>query len=108
MWYTDAKVAEVEKPLLEQLMKDNLSTEGASDIMRTIADSYIEEGYNKGLIHGMQAGKEEGIQAGMEKGLQEGMRKVAINMIKSKMDLKLISSVTGFSVKALQKLESSI
>jgi len=108
MWYTDAKVPEVEKPLLEQLIKDNLSTEGASDIMRTIADSYIEEGYNKGLVHGMQAGKEEGREEGREEGIQAGMEKVAINMLKSKLDLKLISSVTGFSIKALQKLQSSL
>lgn len=35
--------------------------------MRTIADSYIEEGFNKGLVQGIEKGREEGIQAGMEK-----------------------------------------
>ncbi len=30
--------------------------------MRTIADAYIEKGYNKGL----EQGREEGIQAGIE------------------------------------------
>ena len=35
-------------------------------VMRTIADAYIEEGYNKGLVQGIEQGRGEGIQAGIE------------------------------------------
>lgn len=52
--------------------------------MRTIADSYLEEGFNKGL------------------------EKAASNMLKSNMDLKFISSVTGLPIEILQKLKASL
>jgi len=100
IWYTDAKVPEKRKQLLEQLIKDNLSKEDTDNIMRTIADSYIEEGFNKGLVRGIEKGREEGIQAGMEK--------AASNMLKSNLDLKFISSVTGLPIEILQKLKASL
>ena len=68
--------------------------------MRTIADSYIEEGFNKGLVRGIEKGREEGIQAGMEK--------AANNMLKSNLDLKFISSVTGLPIETIQKLKASL
>ena len=77
IWYTDAKVPEERKQLLEQLIKDNLSKEDTDNIMRTIADSYIEEGFNKGLVQGIEKGREEG----REEGIQAGMEKAASNML---------------------------
>lgn len=47
LWYTDSKVPEEKKQLLEQLIVDNLPKQEANNIMRTIADSYIEEGFNR-------------------------------------------------------------
>ena len=60
LWYSDSKVPEKSKHLLEQLIVDNLPKQEANNIMRTIADSYIEEGFNKGIIQGMEKGKAEG------------------------------------------------
>jgi len=51
LWYSDSKVPEKSKHLLEQLIVDNLPKQEANNIMRTIADSYIEEGFNKGIIY---------------------------------------------------------
>ena len=85
---------------MEQLIKDNLSKEDTDNIMRTIADLYIEEGFNKGLVRGIEKDREEGIQAGMEK--------AASNMLKSNLDLKFISSITGLPIEILQKLKASL
>jgi predicted transposase/invertase (TIGR01784 family) len=60
LWYTDSKVPEEKKQLLEQLIVDNLPKQEANNIMRTIADSYIEEGFNKGIMQGIEKGKAEG------------------------------------------------
>ncbi len=98
--YQYAKVPEERKQLLEQLIKDNLSKEDTDNIMRTIADLYIEEGFNKGLVRGIEKDREEGIQAGMEK--------AASNMLKSNLDLKFISSITGLPIEILQKLKASL
>ena len=68
--------------------------------MRTIADLYIEEGFNKDLVRGIEKGREEGIQAGMEK--------AASNMLKFNLDLKFISSVTGMPIETIQKLKASL
>ena len=46
--------------------------------MRTIADSYIEERFNKGLVRGIEKGREES----REEGIQAGMEKAASNMLK--------------------------
>ena len=102
--YQYAKVPEERKQLLEQLIKDNLSKEDTDNIMRTIADSYIEEGFNKGLVRGIEKGREEG----REEGIRAGMEKAASNMLKSNLDLKFISSVTGLPIEILQKLKASL
>ena len=49
LWYTDSKVPEEEKQALEKLVAGNLPKEATDNIMRTIAQSYIEEGFNKGI-----------------------------------------------------------
>ncbi len=43
-----------------------------------------------------------------EDGIQDSVEKTAINMLKSNLELKLISSVTGLSIDALQKLKASL
>ena len=50
--------------------------------------------------------KEEGIAEGIEKGIEKRNIEVAINMIKQKLDNKLISSVTGLTLEELLKLKN--
>ena len=88
LWYSDSKVPEKSKHLLEQLIVDNLPKEEANNIMRTIADSYIEEGFNKGIIQGLEKGKIE----------------IAKNLLSQKIDIKTISAATGLSFDDIQKL----
>ena len=96
LWYTDSKVSEEKKHLLERLIVDNLPKEEANNIMRTIADSYIEEGFNKGMV--------QGIEKGIEKGKTEEKMEIAKNLLSQKIDIKTISAATGLSVGDIQKL----
>ena len=107
LWYTDSKVPEEKKQLLEQLIVDNLPKEDREDIMRTVADSYIDEGINKGIA----IGKNEGIAIGKNEGIAIGearvAEKIAKNLLLKNTSLDTISSATGLSVDQLQKLKDS-
>ena len=59
--------------------------------------------YNEGLEKGTKDGRAEG----MEKGQQEERQKVVENMLKSRLDLSLISKVTGLSETEINKLKNS-
>ena len=50
--------------------------------------------------------KEEGIAEGIEKGIEKRNIEVAINMIKQKLDNKLIASVTGLTLEEILKLKN--
>ena len=60
--------------------------------MRTIADTYIDEGMNKGIAIGEA----------------RGVEKTAINMTRQNLDTKLITSVTGLSTEDILKLQSKV
>lgn len=100
LWYTDSKVPEEKKQLLEQLIVDNLPKEDREDIMRTVADSYIDEGINKGIA----IGKNEGIAIGEDKKTIT----IAKTMISKNYDFTDISDVTGLSKLDLQKISKSL
>ena len=100
IWYTNSKIPVGQKKELEQIVINNLPNKDVNRVMRTIADSYKEEWFDKGLVQGIEQGIEEG----------EGKKAIEIanNMLKSNLELKLISSVTGLSIDALQKLKASL
>ena len=120
LWYTDAKVPEENKQLLEQLIVDNLPKEDTDNIMRTIADSYIDEGISKGVAQGIAIGKDEGIaigeargvEKGIEKGIEKGMYQrnieIARRMLQENTDIKFIASVTGLSTDEILKLQNKM
>lgn len=97
LWYADSKVPEEKKQLLEQIVVDNLPQKDSGNVMRTIADSYREEG----KIEGISIGKAEGISIGEA----SGVKKIAINMLKQKTDPKFVASVTGISIEEIIKLQ---
>ena len=92
LWYTDSRVPVENKPLLEQLIVDNLPKEDTDNIMKTIADTYIEEGINKGIA----IGKNEGIK-------QRNIE-IAKRMLQENTDIQFIASVTGLSQSEITKL----
>lgn len=50
----------------------------------------------------------EGISIGEARGIEKGVEKTAINMLKQKLDDKLICSVTGLSLEEITKLKNRI
>ena len=80
--------------------------------MRTIADNYIDEGLEKGMVLGLEKGKAEGEAQGIAKGKVEGIAErnieIARRMIKENVDIKFISSVTDLSTDELLKLKNRI
>ena len=46
------------------------------------------------------------IECAEEKGIEKGIEKTAINMLKEKIDIKVISKVTGLNINQIKKLES--
>lgn len=56
----------------------------------------------------MNAFKEEGLQQGLQQGMQKGLYQQAIqtakNMLKDKVDIKLISKYTNLSAEEIKKI----
>lgn len=64
--------------------------------MRTIADSYREEGFNKGVIQGI------------EKGAMTKAQEITRRMLQEQVDIKLITSVTGLSTDEILKIQNKL
>ena len=92
LWYSDSKVPAENKQLLEQLIVDNLPKEDTDDIMRTIADTYIEEG----------------ITIGEARGEEKRSLEIARRMLQENTDIKFISSVTGLSTDKILKIQNKM
>ena len=61
----------------------------------------------EGIQQGMQQGIQQGRQEGMQQGWQERNYEVVSNMLNKKLDISLISQVTGVSVKEIKKLKKN-
>ena len=53
-----------------------------------------------------QQGIEEGIERGIERGIHKGRQAVILNMLKKKLDVSLISEVTGLSEEEIKELKN--
>ena len=62
-----------------------------------------QEGLQEGRQEGLQEGRQEGLQEGRQEGLQEGRQQVILNMLRKKLDISLISEITGLSEKEITK-----
>lgn len=92
LWYIDRKLPEDKRNELSSLIIEHLPKSDGEKIMRTIADSYIDEG----------------IQIVISQGIEQGIEQSAIKMLKQNLDLQLIASITGFSQEELLKLKHKI
>ncbi|RYE13858.1 MAG: transposase [Sphingobacteriaceae bacterium] len=115
LWYTDSKVPEEKQQELNNLILKNLNQIDGENIMRTIAQKYIDEGIIQGETRGIEKGKAVGIQEGksigiqegeargMEKGIEKGMEKAALNMLSLNLAPYLIAQYTGSNDRANQQ-----
>ncbi|WP_375333851.1 Rpn family recombination-promoting nuclease/putative transposase [Candidatus Tisiphia endosymbiont of Xenochironomus xenolabis] len=88
LWYTDARLPEEKQSELEQLLAKYLSEEEKGNIMRTIAQKYIDEGEARGEARGEE---------------KKAMA-VAKNLLKVGVSIDIISTSTGLSKKAIEEL----
>ena len=100
LWYSDAKVSEDKQVELAKIIASYLKKEDQEGLMRTIADKYIDEGVQKGMVQGMQIGRSEGMQIGEAKGKYE----VAKNMLANNYSIPEVSRITGLSISELNEL----
>ncbi|WP_194966879.1 Rpn family recombination-promoting nuclease/putative transposase, partial [Rickettsia endosymbiont of Cardiosporidium cionae] len=84
VWYTVGRIAKNKKEDFLQIIKDILKEKGQSEeLMKTIADSWIEEGKVVGKAEGMQLGEARGEARGEAKGIEFTAR----NMLKKHIDM---------------------
>jgi len=100
IWYNDCKIPLNKKQEFEQLVLDHLPKEKGAEIMRTIADSYIDEGVSKGILIGEANG--------VAKGATTKAIEIVRRMLKEKTDIKFISSVNGLSNDEILRIQNKM
>jgi len=60
----------------------------------------------KGRWEGQKEGLKKGRQEGRQEGRREERQEVILNMLKERVDISVISKVTGLSEKAIRKLKN--
>lgn len=94
LYYTDTKVGSDKKDELTRLLLTNLPKEEGEKLMYTIADSYIDQGIEKGII----IGKAEGVQ--------QSKIEIAKKMLTQDYALTDISDLTGLSISDIKNLQA--
>jgi predicted transposase/invertase (TIGR01784 family) len=65
---------------------------------------YKEEGLKEGEVIGIKKGRQEGEVIGFEKGKKERDIAIARSLLKSKVDINIISASTGLTKKEIRAL----
>jgi predicted transposase/invertase (TIGR01784 family) len=100
LWYIDGKLSVEKRDELSSLIIEHLPKEDGENLMRTIADSYIDEGISKGMLIGEARGEAIGANT---KALE-----ITRRMLKENTDIKFITSVTGLSTEEILKLKNTL
>ena len=112
LWYVDGQLSEKKRDELSGLMIEHLPKDDGVKLMRTIRDSYIEEGINKGITigknEGIAIGEARGEARGVEKGANTKALEIARRMLQEKTDVKFIASVTGLSTDDILKIQNKM
>ena len=96
LWYTHAKLPQERQAVLVDLLDKYLLEEEKDNIMRTVAQKYIEEG----RMRGKAEGKAEGIQIGEAR----GEARLLQMMLNNGHSIAAIASITNLSVARIKKL----
>ncbi len=79
----------------------NLSREEI-EAMFTLSDIKNTRVYQDAL----REGELKGLQRGLRKGLLKGRQEIALNLLKSGMDIEQVAQVTGLKVEQVRQLQS--
>jgi len=100
LWYIDGRLSVEKRDELSGLIIEHLPKEDGEKLMKTIADTYIEEGINKGIAIGEARGEARGVE---KRNIE-----IARRMLKENTDIKFIASVTGLSTDEILKLKNKL
>ena len=84
----------------DTFLQDKIERRAYEQREKAIRNAFKEEGLQQGLEQGLQ----QGLQQGMQKGLYQQAIQTAKNMLKDKVDIKLISKYTNLSVEEIKKI----
>jgi predicted transposase YdaD len=74
--------------------------------MGTLANKWLKEGEDKGIIIGEARGEARGEIRGKVIGILAGKKDTAIAMLQEGMDIKLVSKITKLSIKEIKDLKN--
>ena len=88
--------------------ESDLMIEEAIEKNRRDKVAELEYAREAGQVQGRKQGLKEGRRKGIVQGMEKGMKLTAVNMIKNKMNMDLISKITGLSHSELLKLKKNL
>ncbi len=103
IWYASVKIADSKRDEFVSIIKHNITNNKEGKVMRSIADAYLEEGYDKGIITGQQ----QGIEIGQQKGIEIGQQQMLKLMLKNGSSIEELSKLTKLSPEYLANLKKS-
>ncbi len=85
---------------------DNIMVQ--NDVLDTARDEGLAEGLQQGLEQGLRQGLRQGLEQGLEQGRAEGVASVVKNLIRSGMDVDVVSAATGLSAQEIDIISKSM
>lgn len=85
---------------------DNIMVQ--NDVLDTARDEGLAEGLQQGLQQGLRQGLEQGLRQGLEQGRAEGVASVVKNLIRTGMDIDVVSAATGLSAQEIDIISKSM
>lgn len=91
LWYIDGKLTEDKRNELSSLIIEHLPKDDGEGLMRTIADGYIDQGIEKGIVIGKA----------------ERDAEIAKSLLSKNIDHDIISSATGLSIDRIMSMSKT-
>ena len=67
---------------------------------------FTKGGYMDTIQYMKEQERMKGLRKGLRKGIEKGRKEVIVNMLKEKLDITLVSKVTGLPTKEIKKLQN--
>ena len=71
---------------------------------RLIQNTEKKMAYDEGISQGIEQGISQGIEQGISQGIEQEKLEIAKNMLAKKMDISIVSELTGLDADTLEKL----
>ena len=77
-------------------------------VQNDVLDTARDEGLAEGLQQGLEQGLRQGLEQGLEQGRAEGVASVVKNLIRTGMDIDVVSAATGLSAQEIDIISKSM